>query len=505
MIEEILININPFETRVAVMSQNIVEEIHIERNAYRGYVGNIYLGRVLRVLPGMQAAFIDIGLERAAFLHANGLWRDHAETLSFLPPTIESIIYEGQTIMVQVTKDPIGEKGARLSTSISIVGRTLVFIPSSKQHSFYNWNDLPENENTPPLINISQKICSEVGRERIKRRLEKVLFNYNNQGNYIIRTLAEDASIETLTADVEYLNKTWETVKSRAKKTNGKVLLYRDLDLSERVLRDIVSNETCSIKIDDRLQYIRLVNFTNSMIPGVSSRLKLYESKRPLFESYGIEEEINKALSRRVDLKSGGHLIIEQTEAMTTIDVNTGGFVGTKNFIDTIYKTNLEAAQSIARQLRIRNIGGIIVIDFIDMDNKEHREHVLSTFKKALSLDRSRINVGDFSSFGLVELTRKRTRESLSHLMCGPCPTCETKKEIKTPRTLCYEILRKIKSESEEYDPTEFCIVAAESVIDAFLDDESMHLAAISDQVGKPISLRIDRTFRPEQYHIIVN
>ncbi|POM22052.1 Ribonuclease G [Burkholderia cepacia] len=411
MNEEILINLTPQETRVALVQQGAVQELHVERTLSRGRVGNIYLGKVVRVLPGMQSAFIDIGLERAAFLHVADIWHPRlaGEPQSGTPhQPIEKTVFEGQTLMVQVIKDPIGTKGARLSTQVSIAGRTLVYLPQE------------------PHIGISQKIESEAEREAVRARLTAVI-PPDEKGGYIVRTIAEDATSDELAGDVTYLRKTWATIVGQAQRLPATSLLYQDLDLAQRVLRDFANDDTTRIQVDSRETYQRLSEFAAEFTPAVSPKLHHYTGERPLFDLYNIETEIQRALSRRVDLKSGGYLMIDQTEAMTTIDVNTGGYVGARNFDDTIFKTNLEAAHTIARQLRLRNLGGIIIIDFIDMENAEHRDAVLSELKKALSRDRTRVTVNGFSQLGLVEMTRKRTRESLAHVLCEPCPTCQAR------------------------------------------------------------------------------
>ncbi len=349
-------------------------------------------------------------------------------------------MFEGQTLMVQVIKDPIGTKGARLSTQVSIAGRTLVYLPQE------------------PHIGISQKIESEAEREAVRARLTAVI-PADEKGGYIVRTIAEDATGDELAADVAYLRKTWATIVAQAQRLPATSLLYQDLDLAQRVLRDFANDDTSKIQVDSRETFARLSSFAREFTPAVSARLHHYTGERPLFDLYNIEAEIQRALSRRVDLKSGGYLMIDQTEAMTTIDVNTGGYVGARNFDDTIFKTNLEAAHTIARQLRLRNLGGIIIIDFIDMENAEHRDAVLGELKKALSRDRTRVTVNGFSQLGLVEMTRKRTRESLAHVLCEPCPTCQGKGQVKTPRTVCYDVLREILRESRQFNPREFRVI----------------------------------------------
>lgn len=492
--QDILINWAPQETRVAVVENGAVQDLYVERTLERGLVGNIYAGRVARVLPGMQSAFIDIGLERAAFLHvadvhvngSNGTRNDSA------PPTpIERLVFEGQTLMVQVIKDPIGTKGARLSTQISIAGRMLVFLPQDDH------------------IGISQKIGSHEMREQLRTRMNTLAGKPEdgspyNGGGFILRTNAEDATDEELADDISYLRKTWGAIREKSFKSPAGTLLHQDLSLVERVLRDLTNDSTQSIRIDSRMQYDQLVAFGTEFTPGSVGKLVHYKGERPIFDLYNIDEEIERALARRVDLKSGGYLIIDQTEALTTIDVNTGGYVGARNFDDTIFKTNLEATQAIARQLRLRNLGGIIIIDFIDMTREEHQAQVLGELRKQLARDRTKITVSGFTQLGLVEMTRKRTRESLAHMLCEPCPTCEGKGQVKTPRSVCYDILREILREARQFNPREFRVVAAPAVVEMLLDEESQHLAGLSDFIGKPISLTAETSGSPEAYDIVL-
>lgn len=486
MNEDLLVNITPQETRVALIQQGAVQELHIERTASRGRAGNIYLGKVARVLPGMQSAFIDIGLERAAFLHVADIWEARTQGNPGSPLTpIEKLLFDGQSLIVQVVKDPIGTKGARLSTQISIAGRMLVYLPQD------------------PHIGISQRIGDEAERELLRERLQKLL-PAEEKGGFIIRTMAEDASEADLTMDVAYLRKTWDHILQESKRHPAPSLLYQDLSLAQRVMRDFVGEETASIQIDSRENFQKLMEFAQSYTPSVISKLTHYTGERPLFDLYGVEEEIERALGRRVDLKSGGYLIIEQTEAMTTIDVNTGSYVTGRNFDDTIFKTNLEAAHAIARQLRLRNLGGIIILDFIDMENAEHRAAVLSEVQKALARDRTKTTISDFSALGLVEVTRKRTRESLANILCEPCPACQGKGLVKTPRTIAYDILRELLREAKQFNPREFRILASQVVIDMFLEEESQHLAMLGDFIGKPISLQVESTYHQEQYDIIL-
>ena len=483
MTEEFLINVTPQETRVALMQQGVVQELHIERTGSRGLVSNVYLGKVVRVLPGMQSAFIDVGLERTAFLHVADIWGERHNGEG--PKPIEKILSEGQKIVVQVLKDPIGTKGARLSTQISIAGRLLVYLPQEKH------------------IGISQRIENESERELLRGKIHQML-PPNEPGGFIVRTMAETATIEELGSDIAYLRKTWTEIQSQAQSALPPALLYQDLTLSQRVLRDLVTRETTRIVVDSRENYQRLQEFSDEYMPQVRVLLEHYTGERPLFDLHNVEDEIQKALARRVDLKSGGYLIIDQTEAMTTIDVNTGGFVGLRNFDDTIFKTNLEAAQAIARQLRMRNLGGIIIVDFIDMESEDHRQAVLAEFNRALARDHRRMSVSGFTQLGLVEMTRKRTRESLAHVLCEACPTCGSRGEVKTARTVCYEILRELLREARQFDAREYRVLAAPSVIDLFLDEESQSLAMLSDFIGKPVSLQAESGYTQEQFDIVL-
>ena len=481
---EILINVTPQETRVAMLEQAVVQELHVERASARGLVGNICLGKVARVLPGMQSAFVEIGLERAAFLHIGDIWEHRQDGHGEHRP-IERILHEGQTLLVQVIKDPIGTKGARLSTQLSLAGRLLVYLPQDSH------------------IGISQRIEDEQERESLRGKLTTLLPE-GSAGGFIIRTMAEAASERELATDIEYLTKLWRDLNERAALVPAPTLLYQDLNLAQRVLRDMATEATSRILVDSRETFVKMQDFAREYTPALVERIQHYSGERPLFDLHGVEDEIEKALARRVDLKSGGYLIIDQTEAMTTIDVNTGGFVGGRSFDDTIFKTNLEAAQVIARQLRMRNLGGIIIIDFIDMEQAEHRAAVLAELDKALEKDRTRLTVNGFTQLGLVEMTRKRTRESLAHVLCEPCPMCHGRGELKTAQTVCYEILREILREAKQFNAREFRILASQSVIDMFLDEESQSLAQLGDFIGKPISLQVETLYTQEQYDIVL-
>jgi ribonuclease G len=485
MAHEILINVTPQETRVAMLEQGVVQELHVERSSARGLVGNICLGRVARVLPGMQSAFIEIGLERAAFLHIADIWEHRQNGHGGEHRPIEKILREGETLLVQVIKDPIGTKGARLSTQVSLAGRLLVYLPQDSH------------------IGISQRIEDEAERESLRGKLQTLLPE-GQGGGFIIRTMAEAATGQELETDIKYLTKLWRDLNERAKQTPAATLLYQDLNLAQRVLRDMATEDTERVLVDSRETFVKMQEFAREYTPALVERIEHYAGERPLFDLHSVEDEIEKALARRVDLKSGGYLIIDQTEAMTTIDVNTGGFVGGRSFDDTIFKTNLEAAQVIARQLRMRNLGGIIIIDFIDMENADHRTSVLAEFGKALDKDRTRLTVNGFTQLGLVEMTRKRTRESLAHVLCEPCPICGGRGELKTPQTVCYEILREVVREAKQFNAREFRILASQSVIDMFLDEESQSLAQLGDFIGKPISLQVETLYTQEQYDIVL-
>ena len=482
MSEEILINVTPQETRVAIMQQGVVQELHIERSSSLGLVGNVYRGAVCRVLPGMQSAFVEIGLQRAAFLHV----ADVLECNGFDPVrTIQEVLHEGQPLMVQVIKEPIGSKGARLTTHISIAGRFLVYLPQ-QQH-----------------IGVSQRIEDEAERELLRDRLVKLL-PPDHQGGYIIRTMSEAATDAELLADIDYLHKAWANIQAASLVAADRSLVFQDLSLPMRILRDVVNAELERILVDSRETYQTLLEFAQLYASNSVERLEHYQGARPLFDLHNIEHEIQRALSSKVELKSGGYLIFDQTEALTTVDVNTGGFVNGRSLSDTIFKTNLEASQCIARQLRLRNLGGIIIIDFIDMDEDEQRTAVMEELKKATARDRARINTNNFSALGLVEMTRKRTRESLAHILCEPCPACKGRGELKTAQTVCYEILRELLRHARQFSAKEFRVLAAQKVIDLLLDEESQSLANLSDFIGKPVSLQVENQYSQEAFDIVL-
>jgi len=489
MSQEILINVTPQETRVALVESGVLQEVYIERSTRRGLVGNIYKGRVNRVLPGMQAAFVDIGLERAAFLHASDIFVPSNEdegSEERKEESIRQLLREGQSVLVQVTKDPIGSKGARLTTYLSIPSRYAVLVPSLDS------------------IGISQKIEDENERQRLKQIVVENCTEKEQSGGYIIRTAAEGVAKQAFVADIGFLRKLWSKVQKRAKAADCDSVVHEDLPLMLRALRDLMGNEVERIRVDSGESFRKIAGFAEDYIPEAVTRLEGYSSERPLFELYGVEDEIRKALERKVPLKSGGYLIIDQTEAMTTIDVNTGAFVGHRNLEETIFKTNLEAAQALARQLRLRNLGGIIIIDFIDMLEEEHKRQVMRALEKYLERDHAKSNVCEVSSLGLVEMTRKRTRESLEHVLCEPCSICEGRGSVKTVQTVCYEIFRDILRESRQFEAKAYLILASQEVVDMLLDEESTGLAELEEFIDIPIKFQVEQSYTQEQFDVVL-
>ncbi len=501
--EELLINITPQETRLAVVENGVLQELHIERSSSRGLVGNIYLGKISRILPGMQAAFVDIGLQKAAFLHVSELVeyfpesvpepgtpnsspissRHAIQTHATDLPDIDKIVHQDQSIVVQVLKDPLGTKGARLTTQLTLPSRFLVMMP----------------ENTH--LGISQRIENELERDRLKTLLGEVQQQF--PAGFIVRTAAENVTEEVLKADASFLSRLWKKIKQRKLHAKPGALLYEDLDLSTRAIRDMLHKGVEKIRVDSRENYHRMKKFMEILMPEVIKKLEYYPGERPIFDLYNMEDEIQKSLKRKVDLKSGGHIVIDQTEAMTTIDVNTGAFVGSHNQEETIFKTNLEAAVSLARQLRLRNLGGIIIIDFIDMINKEHKRRVLRALEKALSRDHVKTSISEVSSLGLVQMTRKRIRESLENTLCEPCPVCQGTGTIKTSQTICYEIFREILRASRAYEAKQMMVLASQQVIDRLLDEESDSVAELEEFIKKPIRFQVESMYFQEQYDVI--
>jgi ribonuclease G len=489
MSSELLINVTPSETRVALLENGVLQEMHVEREAKRGLVGNIYLGKVIRVLPGMQAAFMDIGLEKAAFLHASDITskliinqsKDKPEIEQV--PDIKTLVHEGQYLTVQVVKDPLGTKGARLTTDITIAARYLVLMPNSSH------------------AGISQRIGDKAERARLK----SIITPYcGPEHGFIVRTAADGAAEQELKHDAEFLRRVWDKVLSKKKLEKNIRILYQDLSLAFRVIRDFVGASLERIRIDSKLSHQQLVIFTNEFVPELTPVMEYYPGERPIFDLFDVESEIQRALHRRIDLKSGGYLIIDQTEAMTTIDINTGAFVGRKNLEETIFSTNIEATQAIARQLRLRNLGGIIIVDFIDMHSKAHRSRVLHSLELAMAKDNVKFSIHGFSALGLVEMTRKRTRESLEHILCGECPICTGRGYLKTVETVCFEILREIVRVNRAYAADKFVVYASSLVSDFIINDEYHNLAELEIFIGKTIKVQTESQYSQEQFDVIM-
>ncbi len=488
MSEEILINVTPTETRVAVVENGMLQEVSLERNSHLGYLGNIYKGTVSRVLPGMQAAFIDIGLDRTAFLHASDIHRVSIEQTPEDPPPeppITSLVREGEEVVVQVIKDPLGTKGARLTTNLSIPSRFLVLLPDSE------------------TLAVSVRIEEEAERNRLKGLLATMREHKGKHG-YIVRTNAENINEFALSADMSYLAKIWESIKEQTRLSKAGDCIYEDLSLPLRALRDHMHEEVEKVRIDSVDEFKRLKDFTGKFLPEWQQRVEFYSADRPMFDLYGIEDEIDRALHRTTLLKSGGHLVIDQTEAMTTIDVNTGGFVGHRTLEETIYKTNLEAAQAIARQLRLRNLGGIIIIDFIDMNNEEHKHQVMLALEKALERDHAKTSIQEISPLGLIEMTRKRTTESLGHVMCEPCPVCSGRGVLKSAETVCLEVFREIMRSSRQFEASRLLVVASTCVVDKILDELSTTVAELEEAIGKSIRFQREDQYTREQFDVVL-
>ena len=491
---EILVNVAPSETRAAILESGVLQELHIERTSRRGLVSNLYKGRVSRVLPGMQAAFVEIGLERTAFLHAADIAHSSAtDTLVNSAPAslpqvedIRRLVNCGDDILVQVIKDPIGTKGARLTTFVALPSRYLVYMPRGMG------------------VGVSARIEDEPERTRLKSMLSELTGADPAGGGYIVRTAAQGATSENLREDMSYLAKLWEHVRTRAAQVPAGSVVHEDLPLTLRVLRDELARGVTRVLVDSPREHERMREFAATFMPQGAPGIELYSGPRPIFDLSGIEEEIAKALDRKVPLKSGGHLVIDQTEAMTTIDVNTGAYVGHRNLEETIFRTNLEAAVSIARQLRLRNLGGIIIIDFIDMRDEPHRRAVLSALERALAGDRAQTHIVSLSPLGLVEMTRKRTRESLEHLLCKPCPSCEGRGFVRTPETVCNEIFREIVRQSRQFASRELLILAHQDVVDRLLDEESATLGELEAQVARPIRLQVEALYGVDQYDVVL-
>ncbi len=513
MAGELLFNVTPSETRVALIENGVLQEVHVERERKRGLVGNIYLGKVIRVLPGMQAAFVDINLDKAAFLHAadintslilskerinkienedgeeadktnaKGKFSNKQEHKKEPVPDIKTLVHEGQYIMVQVVKDPMGTKGARLTTELTIAARYLVLMPDTNK------------------VGISQRIEDEEEKQRLRGIIEPFC---DDKHGYIVRTASEGVSELALQHDADFLRKVWRKIVERKERKQTKTPLYQDLSLSFRIIRDFVNHSLERIRIDSKITYDELVEFMKEFVPELVEKTEYYPGERPIFDLFDAENEIQRALQRNIVLKSGGYLVFDQTEAMTTIDINTGAFVGHRNLEETIFSTNIEATQAIARQLRLRNLGGIIIIDFIDMHNEDHKKRVLHSLETSLAKDNVKYHVHGFSPLGLVEMTRKRTRESLEHILCVECPTCTGRGSIKTVETVCFEILREIVRVNRAHQADKFIVYASAQVSEFLVNDEYHNLAECEVFIGKLIKVQTEPMYNQEQFDVVM-
>jgi ribonuclease G len=485
--EEILVNVTPSEVRAALLENGVLQEVYIERAARRGLISNIYKGRVSRVLPGMQAAFVDIGLERTAFLHASDIARQKNDTSGdedIALPDIRELVHDGEEVLVQVVKDPIGNKGARLTTFITLPSRFLVLLPEGSG------------------VGVSARIEDEDERERLRQFFDELLADLGC--GVIVRTAAEGASDDALRADMKFLNKLWTVVQEQCRKGQVKTLVHEDLPLPARLLRDLVTSDVERIRVDSEQDFNAMKVFADMFLPEIESIIELYTRRRPIFDLHGTEDEIKKALDRSIPLKSGGYVIFDQTEAMTTVDVNTGGYVGHRNLEETIYRTNLEAAVTIARQLRIRNLGGIIIIDFIDMEEEGHRQRVMQALEQSMARDHARHQITPVSPLGLVEMTRKRSRESLQHILCEDCPSCDGRGFVMTAETVCFEVFREVIRQHRQFTFDEILVLAHQEVIELLLDEQANALAELERQTGVTIRLQPESLYLQDQFDVVL-
>ncbi len=492
MSEELLINVNDFESRVALVSGSVVEEVQVARAGADSLTGNIYLGRVQRIIPGMQAAFVDCGLERPGFLHVSDIAGPRL-MLGEEPDgavDIRELLHDGQQLMVQVAKDPIASKGARLTTQLTIASRYLVLMPFSDH------------------IGISQRVDEEDERERLRLLVDEVRGGQDAGVGFIVRTAADGVDREPLEADVRVLLHIWDRIMARRAECGCPGIVYEELPLHTRVIRDMATAELECIRNDQPPTLERVRKFVAEFLPELTDKVVLYDEPRPIFERFGVDDELTRALGSRVELKSGGHLVIEQTEAMTTVDVNTGAYLGKHNLEETVFRTNLEAAQVLPRQLRLRNLGGIIVVDFIDMEDEEHRRQVLRALEKACEGDPARIRIEGFSSLGLVQMSRKRTRESLVQQLCEPCSHCHGAGVVKTAQSTCIEIFRSIMQDAESgcgaHSQGDYVIRAADNVVDRLLDEDADRLAAMAARVGRRVRIELEPGYGAGEFDIVL-
>ena len=515
MSAELIINSNAFETRVALVENGQVAELYVERSSDRGIAGNVYRGRVVRVLPGMQAAFVDINLDKAAFLYVSDIYRPMGDVeqallsscedesgdekhdedtenggreyggLNFRPSyngiPIEDRLQEGQDILVQVAKEPIGSKGARITTHITLPGRNLVFMP------------------TMDHVGVSRRIEDETERKRLREIMCEIKPPYCG---FIVRTAAEGAEREKLQSESDFVAKLWQSIQRRSENAPVPSLIYQELDITLRAVRDLFTKEVDRLVIDSEAEYRKILNFTETFMPSLQNEVELYEGDEPIFDSYGIEMEIQRALSKKIWLKSGGYIVIESTEALTAIDVNTGRYVGKRNLEETILKTNLEAVKEIAFQLRLRNLGGIIIIDFIDMEKEANREKVWNALRDATYKDKSKSNILHMSELGLIEMTRKRTKESIGQVLCEPCSYCDGEGYLKSKQTVCYEVLRELERQRKDFYGRNVLVMAHPEVAAMFCDEERAALERVEERMHALVSVKADPNLHLENYDI---
>ena len=491
---ELIINVTSQEIRIARLENGLLTDIQIERNRHRGIVGNIYKGKIVRILPGMQAAFVDIGLDKAAFLHASDISTapgileledepvelyEHEAPRSKNSDQIQDLIKERQEILVQVAKDPIGTKGARITSHISLAGRNLVYMP------------------TIGHVGVSRKIEDDKERQRLKGLINKLRFE--GEG-FIARTVCEGASIKKIKTDMYFLRKLWKNIQRKQEKLLAPALVHYDLNILLRTVRDLLTDDVKRVVVDSKKTFRELTKFISQLIPSMANVCELYRGKDPIFEYYSIEPELSRSLEKKVWLKSGGYLVIDENEALVSIDVNTGKYVGTRNLEDTIFKINLEAAKEIVYQIKLRNIGGIIILDFIDMEKTSNREKVYKALDDALKDDKSKTNILKISELGLVEMTRKRVKGSLRRTLLSPCPYCEGNGLVKSKETITYEIFRKLKKELHDFKNDAITVNLNDEVASFICDEEQEWLAGFEERLQKKIIIKGQKNYHLEQY-----
>ncbi|MDQ7004885.1 MAG: Rne/Rng family ribonuclease [Ghiorsea sp.] len=505
MSTELLVNVTPFETRISRVENGRAEELYIERTRGKGLRGNMYLGRVQRVIPGIQAAFVDIGMERAGFLYAGDIpgarleneiidaddeqeaKGDDETSLNVgyrqnIAP-IGQLLREGQEILVQVSREPISSKGPRLTAMVSLAGRYLVYLPELDH------------------VGIARRLEGEEERERLLVIANSIKVEGSG---IIIRTVAEGHSQEDLAQDLQFLIKLWQDIEKKRKKYSLKTIVHTELNLYLRVMRDFVDDEVEKIHVDSKEAYVNMKAFAKKFMPEVEGRLYYYPGSRPIFDVYGVEEEVNRALLRKVNLKSGGSIVIDQAEALIAIDVNSGSSVSSRNLEETSFKTNLEAVHEVVHQLRLRNLGGIIVIDFIDMEDKDNQAKVMEVLEEALTRDKVKSKAHPFTALGLVQLTRKRTRDSLGRMLQMECEHCSSTGLTKSMQTVCYQLFREVVAEARAYPSEKLLVIAHPKLIDLMLGEENEMVVQLETFLGKQISFKHDEQFATDRYEVVL-